>query len=584
MLALIASVLLSSAPSVVAPAREGAEPILDPRTYRSPNGKYALFVDPTARDGSGSAKYKLSLDGKELWSRDEPITLYRAALGDDGVIAGYAYTHGYRDARCEGKFCVAISAAGGTDLRVVASDARVRLGPEGQSWPYASDVIVDGDSDRVIVRSREKTNARPPIGDEEWRVFKLAAREFAGTVKPLVRDWTGRNVIHDVKHVRGTPLQIVVWPESGSRLRFALMDCSGRVVAPIDPEFDAAITRGSDELWNWTLAERAIVETSALRQCELVSLSADARVTFEAVPPNSADGTWSVREVARVPAGLAHVPELAPLETVTIEPRGEYVLASDSLREARDVCVGPTGRIFVAANTHHGFVHVFDANGKLLHVINWPEDTNKRTRRVMAALDGAVWIESGPAGNWAIYDALGARAGSAELSTRAVYGNSLFLADGRVWTKPGHRGDVVLREVSGVLGRRIERRPDGRWLRDNSNVCVAPTGELCVSDWGDDVLRVSFYSREGEPLAMYETHPDVDVDAFTGKWVLGVTRDGWLTLLDPLTGKARRADLHLPAEEREGASSRVFSSPDGREAWVFDLKRLKLRKYALPES
>src|SRR6185295_5164352 len=69
---------------------------LDPKTYASPSGEVTLFVDPSQRSGGGPATYRCERGGKPLWSETRPYTLWEAAVGDDGVIAGYAYGAGYR--------------------------------------------------------------------------------------------------------------------------------------------------------------------------------------------------------------------------------------------------------------------------------------------------------------------------------------------------------------------------------------------------------------------------------------------------------------------------------------------------------
>src|SRR5262245_9115421 len=106
-------------------ASDQPEPVFDPRVFRSPNGRYALVVDPTTRNGAGPGRHTFLRDGVELRAREEPFTLHGAAIGDDGMIAGYAYTHGERDARKEGSFVVAISSRDGLDLKVVSTEPRV---------------------------------------------------------------------------------------------------------------------------------------------------------------------------------------------------------------------------------------------------------------------------------------------------------------------------------------------------------------------------------------------------------------------------------------------------------------------------
>jgi hypothetical protein len=67
-------------------------PILEPKEYASPSGGYRLFVDPSDRSGEGPATYRLSYNGKEVWSGKRPFTLWEAGVTDDGRVGGYAYS------------------------------------------------------------------------------------------------------------------------------------------------------------------------------------------------------------------------------------------------------------------------------------------------------------------------------------------------------------------------------------------------------------------------------------------------------------------------------------------------------------
>src|SRR5687768_17442822 len=77
-------------------------PALNPRRYASPSGELTLLVDPSDRQGRGSAKYRLEKNGKELWSGEKPYTLYDAVVANDGTAAGYAYTQGIEGFAKEG--------------------------------------------------------------------------------------------------------------------------------------------------------------------------------------------------------------------------------------------------------------------------------------------------------------------------------------------------------------------------------------------------------------------------------------------------------------------------------------------------
>src|SRR4051795_9969743 len=99
-------------------ASEGPPPTLNPKDYASPSGKYSLFVNPSDLYGRGKASYRLTLEGREVWSAEKPYTLWEACVADDGLVTGYAYSHGWRG------FSEAGYKAGMGDFRVVIIDPR----------------------------------------------------------------------------------------------------------------------------------------------------------------------------------------------------------------------------------------------------------------------------------------------------------------------------------------------------------------------------------------------------------------------------------------------------------------------------
>ena len=70
------------------------QPPLHPRTYHSPSGEFSLFVNPSDRQGRGSAEYRLLKGNTEVWHGERPFTLCDVRLLDDGTAAGYGYTLG----------------------------------------------------------------------------------------------------------------------------------------------------------------------------------------------------------------------------------------------------------------------------------------------------------------------------------------------------------------------------------------------------------------------------------------------------------------------------------------------------------
>lgn len=68
----------------------GPKSIFDPTTYTSASGAYSFFVNPSKPEGVGPATYRLMHEGKVVWSGEKPFTLKAACVTDDGIAAGYA--------------------------------------------------------------------------------------------------------------------------------------------------------------------------------------------------------------------------------------------------------------------------------------------------------------------------------------------------------------------------------------------------------------------------------------------------------------------------------------------------------------
>ncbi len=113
-LALLAAALLPSPSEAKAFGFPTPPPVLDPKTYVSPSGRYTLLVDPSNMHGRGLATYRLSKNGHEVWSGEKAFSLWDARVTDEGVAAGYAYSEGPLGFRIHGDFHVVILAEDGT--------------------------------------------------------------------------------------------------------------------------------------------------------------------------------------------------------------------------------------------------------------------------------------------------------------------------------------------------------------------------------------------------------------------------------------------------------------------------------------
>lgn len=154
-------------------ASEGPPPILQPADYASPSGKFVLHVDPSRRDGGGPGAYRMTRDGEPVWEKTLDVTAWRASVADDGRVAGYGYTAGWRDHRLEGEFRVIILDAGG---ELVANAATKREGSRylhSPPVPLAAELLLQPELDRLRIRVIEKDQEYQTRG---WE-FRLSSGE-----------------------------------------------------------------------------------------------------------------------------------------------------------------------------------------------------------------------------------------------------------------------------------------------------------------------------------------------------------------------------------------------------------------------
>jgi len=132
-------------------ASEGPPPILQPTDYASPSGQFVLHVDPSRRDGGGPGSYRTTRDAEPVWEQTLDVTMWRASVTDDGRVAGFGYSNGWRDHRTEGEFHVLFLDAAG---EVIADDATKRVGNNymhSPPVPVASNVWTQLELDLVRV-------------------------------------------------------------------------------------------------------------------------------------------------------------------------------------------------------------------------------------------------------------------------------------------------------------------------------------------------------------------------------------------------------------------------------------------------
>lgn len=366
-----------------ATASEGPPPVLNPRTYVSPSGAWRLLVDPNTMYGQGAGNYRLTQHDKVVWEGERDFTLWEAGVTDDGIVAGYAYSHGWRGFPPEAARDKVKRSDWNGDFRVLIIDpaGKSRLDERQKRahsqfmhsppQPLASGMFIDGENDRFVLRMAD-SDQNDRIST--WRVYRMSDGKRLGDLQPR-KHLSGVGHFCDdfaARPVRGTPLTLVHWwlfDEKPSG-KFTLLDGAGRPVWTRDLPDDYAIP--GDQPAEWRLRD-AISETGAILRCdeprrfELWHVRDRQRVTYEV---RERAGKWDVVEVARS-AYAREEPRPPVLEKVTLKPLG-------SLR------LGEQRSLLPAIRDVHQFS--FDANGNVGFV---RRDTERGAVFVLAAADGS---------------------------------------------------------------------------------------------------------------------------------------------------------------------------------------------------
>jgi hypothetical protein len=371
-------------------AQEAPPPTLNPKKYASPSGRYLLFVNPSDLFGRGQAAYGLTREGREVWSAEKPYTLWDACVGDDGLVTGYAYSHGWRG------FSEAGIEGGMGDFRVVIIDPggkerleQVTKRQESNFFhtppnPLASGLVMDAANDRLVVRVHDTDLNR---GAEVWWVYQLSTGKELEKARPkeLMADPRPARSLMDAKPVKGTPLTLVHWwrfdfeNERKRGARFTLIGQDGKAVWSLDlpADYESGGDQNADErLMASVRRSGAILGTDHGGEFELRFVKDGQRVKFAVA--RAASGEWVVSEVGRRPfvetTTAAPTPEI-PL--VSLRATGRVVLespASAPLPEIRDVgdfVFDPRGRIAFLRRIESKSITllVVDQQGKVVHTV-----------------------------------------------------------------------------------------------------------------------------------------------------------------------------------------------------------------------
>lgn len=503
------------------------EVVLNVATYRSPSRQMAIKIDPSSRGGAGEATYTLTKSGVQVWSAKLPITLWEAAVADDGTVVGYAYPGGYPFSYCTGQPEVPITAV------IIDPTGTLRLGDpkaigEGEAdrtgtfmATFGGGVFLDQANDRMTIRAVLGSWA----DGRNWRTYQLSTGKFLGIVDPapMVVKGEEQTFIKDiaVELVPGTPLVLVhrygyrsTFPNQASDgdAGFFLLNPEGKTVWTLNIEHEYT-DLGEHFNWSNLVGEPAFQIATRPLGFDIVSYK-QGRISFAI----EADGpSWKVRETGRtaenLPAGGAGdrpKPALASPATFELKSLGRITLGDSdpepAIRNIGSFSIDAKGRIgWVRNDSPDGATLVLiDLAGKVVAQYPVPHTPDGRMPDGAIPLTPERWLVHSrgfgrksdgtavPAGVWAV----NADTGAFELLDNVTLGRIIEAVPS------GDGGFIVCGGQEGLLSHEvIAFDGQGRELwkgKYADSLAVTSAGQVALLHHSTESLE--FLSHTGQSL------------------------------------------------------------------------------------
>jgi sugar lactone lactonase YvrE len=366
--------------------------------------------------------------------------------------------------------------------------------------------------------------------------------------------------------------EVLFSPEAATVLRsglVAVLDVIRHTVQSYDPQGRYVRTISLDRSWQRKASypceifadpQGGFLVRDSGGKPSLVWMDAAGKVVRSFMPRYPSGGIIDHLSLAIAPDGNLWVTDTNSLLRLGTDGLADARLGeapnANKLGVIREVVVFPDGRI-LAADERTEAVHVFDTQGRWLHVCNPNVSGHEQTARFRSGE-----IELGPA------DAFAAK-------------GRWFGADGKRQEAPV--GFAPLRERL----RRVSRRPDGTWLDESNYGVAAPDGAFAILDEGPDRVGVkmcknlSLYSASGTPerlISLPAFMERYDRMAYDGKQIV-LANNGRLYCYGR-DGKPRW-QFTLRLKEAADLLWTPFLTDAGKTLCLFDGKRT-LYRYALP--
>ena len=290
--------------------------IAQPQVYKSPSEALSLHVRPHDRWGHGGASYRLTKSGEEIWSGDKPYTLRAVSITNAGFAVGVAYRE--VPAERDGKpwdpkryFHVVILNEQGSEV-LNDEEEQVRQNfsstPPIPRSPYAQQLLVDPDNDRVVLRLVEG-DGRGGFGTTGWRIYRLSTGVLLDRFDPHERDSEVdyRWGVVATRLIKGTPLIITHWYTSGSNYkpeeragRFTVVDNDGRPLWSYQVEGDYTELDLQPKIYgsvvaNYFRKQPALLATNEDQNFQLRFFAADETTSYRV--ERDSTGDWNVSEL-----------------------------------------------------------------------------------------------------------------------------------------------------------------------------------------------------------------------------------------------------------------------------------------------
>lgn len=405
-------------------ATEFSPPVLNPKTYVSPSGVYALAVDPTDLYGRGPADYRFTKDGKTIWENRLPYSLWEVVVADSGQVGGYAYTHGWRGFSEEGgdrrgELVVALLSAEGKAMNEEKRPRKWSGRQHAPPDPLVEGMVFDATNRQLVLRVRDSDVNRRI---QEWWVYDLASGRRIRTLDPVraMPNLKPGEIQFNLgaRAVPGTPLVLTHWWKSVPDNRGAIFtlidlnDAQARPVWSLTLDGDYSVpgdSKAEQAIHEKVRKDGAILDSNkpsgfaihAVKQRELIAFSIE----------RAADGTWRVRETGRTPYDFSEpvqeartfppvkLDELAAVHLSGAEGRNE-----SPIRDLKGFGFDAEGKICALSVREHSDPHLLYVTqqgevlkdlrvpaGRLPEVVQFSNPANVGGAKfIVAVLDGEV--------------------------------------------------------------------------------------------------------------------------------------------------------------------------------------------------